>query len=278
MDVKFYEFASGRDFMIEIGYFDTVQEIKEKIQKYEGIPISSQTLIFKGQVMVDEHDTVFYEVLHNSQIQLLVKREASSSSKSIVKKEESSSATTSSSSSILQLIIKIPNMKKQISIDMEATYSVNKLKEKIHVAGGLPLNRLSVIFNGNELNDNSSLEEHAIPNLSEIIAVLRPSPSSTPPPSNNGISSTNKRLKLMVLPKGGAQKVQVEVNSSDNVGELKKELQLMQQQQMNFSLPSEGYFFIYKQNVMEDDRTFRWHEVKQGETIEIFSGSITGGS
>ncbi|PIA51798.1 hypothetical protein AQUCO_01100577v1 [Aquilegia coerulea] len=276
MDVRFYEFASGRDFMIEIGYFDTVQEIKEKIQKYEGIPTSSQTLIFKGQVMVDDRDTVFYEILHNSQIQLLVKREPSSSSKSIVKKEESSSSTTSSSSSsVLQIIIKIPNLKKQFSIDMEVTDSVNKLKEKIHVAGRLPLNRLSVIFNGNELTDNRSLEEYGITNLSEIIAILRPSPSSTPPSNNNGNSA--KRLKLMVLPKGGAQKIQVEVNSTDNVGELKKELQRLQQQ-MNLSLPNEGYFFIYKQNVMDDDRTFRWHEVKQGETIEIFNGSVTGGS
>ncbi|KAF5176727.1 Nuclear transport factor 2 (NTF2) family protein [Thalictrum thalictroides] len=158
---------------------------------------------------------------------------------------------------------------------MEATDSVHKLKEKIHVAAGLPLNRLSVIFNGNELNDNRLLEEYTIPNLSEIIAVLRPSPSSssTPQLSNNngngnGNGSSAKRLKLMVLPKGGAQKVQVEVNASDNVGELKKELQKLQNQ-MNFSLPNEGYFFIYKQNVMDDDRTFRWHDVKQGDAFGL---------
>ncbi|PIA51799.1 hypothetical protein AQUCO_01100578v1 [Aquilegia coerulea] len=89
MDVRFYEFTSGREFTIEVGYFDTIQEIKEKIQKYEGISTSRQTLIFKGQIMVDECDTVFYEILHNSQIQLLVMREPSSS-KPIKKEEESS--------------------------------------------------------------------------------------------------------------------------------------------------------------------------------------------
>jgi len=39
-----------------------------------------------------------------------------------------------------------------------------------------------------------------------------------------------------------------------------------------------GYFFVYKQNVMDEDRTLRWHEVKNGDTIEIFNGTVTGGA
>lgn len=50
------------------------------------------------------------------------------------------------------------------------------------------------------------------------------------------------------------------------------------QSQHQFNLPQDGYFFIYKQNVIEDDRSFRWHHVAQSDTIEIFNGSITGGS
>lgn len=82
----------------------------------------------------------------------------------------------------------------------------------------------------------------------------------------------------MVLPKSGTKKIPVEVNAGENVGELRKELQRLHQRLQSFHLPQDGYFFIYKQNVMDDDKSFRWHHVAHGDTIEIFNGSVTGGS
>ncbi|WRX25899.1 hypothetical protein QQP08_018386 [Theobroma cacao] len=43
----------------------------------------------------------------------------------------------------------------------------------------------------------------------------------------------------MVLPKCGTKKIPVEVNASDNVAELRKELQKLQQR-LQFHLPQEG--------------------------------------
>ena len=94
-----------------------------------------------------------------------------------------------------------------------------------------------------------------------------------------GINNNNplKKLRVMVLPKCGTRKIPVEVNAGDNVGELRKELAKIQQR-FQLNLPQDGYFFIYKQNVMDDDRSFRWHRVDYGDTIEIFNGSVSGGS
>lgn len=49
MDVIF-ETSKGRQFTIEVGFFDTVLEMKEKIQKYKGFPIAQQTLVLNDQV------------------------------------------------------------------------------------------------------------------------------------------------------------------------------------------------------------------------------------
>lgn len=49
MDVIF-ETSEGRQFTIEVGFFDTVLEMKEKIQKYKGFPIAQQTLVLNDQV------------------------------------------------------------------------------------------------------------------------------------------------------------------------------------------------------------------------------------
>ncbi|KAL5061668.1 hypothetical protein RYX36_023405 [Vicia faba] len=71
MDVTF-EVHRGRKFSIEIGFFDTILEIKEKVLKYQGIPISKQTLIFNGQILQDDGDIWKCAIFQNSCIQLLV--------------------------------------------------------------------------------------------------------------------------------------------------------------------------------------------------------------
>nr|XP_016481449.1 PREDICTED: uncharacterized protein LOC107802455 [Nicotiana tabacum] len=198
----FFQPTKGRPFSIEVGYFDSILEIKEKIQKYQGIPVPKQTLIFKGNVL-DDHINVHYsDILNNSHIQLVVESEFKSESDkniNIIKAEQSpnyiaaSTTTTSSGSS-----------------------------------------------SGNNINGS-------------------------------------KKIRIMVLSKCGTKKFPMEINPSDNVGHLRKELQILNQK-LELDLPKEGYFFIYKQNVMDDDRSFRWHNVSQGDTIEIFNGSITGGA
>ncbi|XP_028070454.1 ubiquitin domain-containing protein 7SL RNA1-like [Camellia sinensis] len=190
MDV-FFEPTKGRPFSIEVGYFDTVLEIKEKIQKDQGIPISKQTLIFNGQVLDEEINVHFSQILDRSRIQLVITPE---SEKLVTKREESPQPSPTTSSS-----------------------------------------------------------------------------------TGSGNTSNSKKLRVMVLTKCGTRKIPVEVNAGDNVGELRKELQKLHQR-LHIHLPSEGYFFIYRQNVMDEDRSFRWHHVGQGDTIEIFSGSVTGGS
>ena len=148
-----------------------------------------------------------------------------------------------------------------------------------------------------ELQDQRSLRDSEMSENSEVEVCLRPSPTvstaapgmTTPPPPPQPSTTTaaagtvatsgssKNKLKVMVQPKFGNSKIPMEVNPTDNVGELKKELQKLQQR-LHFHLPPEGFFFIYDRDVMDEDRSFRWHGVAQGDTIEIFNGSVSGGS
>ncbi|KAM3749393.1 hypothetical protein ACB098_05G181300 [Castanea mollissima] len=276
MDVIF-EPQRGRPFSIEVGFFDTILEIKEKVKKYQGIPVSKQTLIFNGNVLKDDLNVEHTEILQNSHIQLMIA--ASESDKS---PENSLSASKK-----IQLNVKIPTYKMHVPLEMEVTDTVGKLKEKIQEMEAVPVNRLMIHSCGAELQDHRSLCECEISENSDIDVSFRPSPTAASPAAMAALSPSpgpgpttllgSKKLKLLVLPKCGTKKIPVEMNASDNVGELRKELQKLQEK-LQFSLPQEGYFFIYKQNVMDDDRSFRWHHVGQGDTIEVFNGSVTGGS
>ncbi|XXG73363.1 hypothetical protein AAC387_Pa07g2295 [Persea americana] len=256
MDVVF-ETSKGRQFAIEVGFFDTVLEMKEKIQKYEGFPVSQQTLVFKDQVMVDDRDTEFYEIIQGSHIRLFIE-------------SETIKPTMIEEPSKIHLTLRIPASKRQFSIDVDATCSVAQLKERIHEMEGIPSSRLVLLISGNtELQDHRSLSDYGIFDDSDVNVIFKPFPPPTQPPL--------RRLKVTVQSMCGTKKVPVEVNASDNVSELRKELERLHQNN-HLHLPKDGYFFICKQNVMEDDRTFRWHDVRQGDVIEIFNGSVTGGS
>ncbi|KAI0527336.1 hypothetical protein KFK09_002936 [Dendrobium nobile] len=69
MDVTF-ETDDGRRFQEEIWFFSPVREIKEKLHKSHGFPVSHQTLCFNGFIMEDEHDFEYYNVIQGSVIRL----------------------------------------------------------------------------------------------------------------------------------------------------------------------------------------------------------------
>ncbi|XP_055960379.1 ubiquitin-like protein-NEDD8-like protein RUB3 [Mercurialis annua] len=271
MDV-FFETQKTKPFSIELGYFDTILEIKEKIQKYQSIPITKQTLVFNGQVLQDERDIEHCGILNNSHIQLVITPDNTDNSKTHQKIKTEESPTKK-----IQINVKIPSSNVHVPIEMELNDNVLRLKEKIQEMESVAANRLILQFNNGELSDNRTLKEYELLDNSEVNVIIKPSPAGSGTGSGGAATGAGTRkMKLLVLSKCG-KKIPVEMNPSDNVGELRKEVQKLHQR-LHFHLPQEGYFFIYKQNVMDDDRSFRWHHVNQGDTIEIFNGSVTGGS
>ncbi|XP_049380501.1 ubiquitin domain-containing protein 7SL RNA2-like [Solanum stenotomum] len=275
MDV-FIQPTKGRSFAIEVGYFDTILEIKDKIQRDQGIPIPKQTLIFKGNVLDDHLNVHYSDILDRSHIQLVVESEPDKNN--VVKTEPSPSSLTRK----IQLLLKMPMSKLGVALEVDVTDSVRRVKERIHDMEGVHVSKLVMHANGIELIDHQTLQEYGLIDNSEINVSIRPSTIMVSAPTTTTITSSGlpmnsngnglKKLRIMVLSKCGTNKIPIEINPSDNVGHLKKELQ-----KLELELPQEGYFFIYKQNVMDDDRSFRWHHVCQGDTIEIFNGSVTGG-
>ncbi|KAJ8470380.1 hypothetical protein OPV22_024723 [Ensete ventricosum] len=267
MDV-FFETSNGKHFSIEIGFFDTVLEIKEKVQKYEGFPVSTQKLVFNGQELEDDRDTEYYDILQNSRIHLALADQDSAP-------PPPPPPAKLDAHPRVNVVVNATVSKRQLTLDADATDAVGQLKARIQDLEGIPASRFVLFHGGAELQDHQTLADCGVADDPEVSLVVRPFPPS--PPSSSAPLQGSKKLRLMVLPKCGTKKVPVDVNASDNVSELRKELQRLYGV-FNFHLPTDGYFFIYKQNVMDEDKSFRWHDVKQGDTIEIFNGSVTGGS
>ncbi|KAK1325589.1 hypothetical protein QJS10_CPA01g00973 [Acorus calamus] len=267
MDVIF-ETRGEKQFTLEVWFFSTVLEMKEMIQKHHGFPVLKQRLVFNGVAMSDERDTEYYSILQGSRIQLFMESDPSMKS---IKVEESQRVT---------LHVKVPHLKRQFSLEVDLNDTASKLKDKVHELEGAAATmmtttgRIAVYAGSVELQDNKPLFEYSVSNGTEVSVLLRSNNGSGGAMTTTGAGA--KKLKVVLLPMGG-KKFVVEVNAGDGVRELRKEVQ-RRQQAMQFCVLGEEYFFIYKQNVMEEERSFRWHDVRQGDVIEIFNGKVSGGS
>ncbi|KNA18520.1 hypothetical protein SOVF_070040 [Spinacia oleracea] len=311
MDLKF-ETQKGEKFTMEIGYFDTVLEVKEKIEKYKKIPISKQTLVYNGKILEDSGDVESCVLLHNSYVRLIVapihednnnnnnnnKPKSPEKLKLQQQQQQQQQQLPGNHEDPLllqifshpvkktRIILRLPSPKssasaQKLGIDVDLNDSVEHLKKKLYQIEGFPAHQQALFLSKSiELKDNRHLREYEIKDGCEIDVLLKQ--SSAPKPSsgmkNTMLTTSSKKLQVIVLPKCGTKKFMLEVNPMEKVQALRNELEKLQQQDRKFKLPSEGYFFIYKHNVMEEKETFQWHNVRQHDTIEIFNGSITGGS
>jgi len=66
------ETEDGRTFPMEINYFETIWEIKWRINLKKGIPASYQVLIFQGRVLDNNGTVESYSIAYNSVIQLQI--------------------------------------------------------------------------------------------------------------------------------------------------------------------------------------------------------------
>lgn len=274
MDVIF-EPERGIPFSIEVGFFDTVLEIKEKIQKYQNIPISTQALVFNGQVLQDDRDIEQCELLQDSRVQLYIADQDPQSGHdqhSPMVIEDSITPLTNK----IKLNIKMPTSSSQtpLLVEMDLNDTVATLKENIQEMQSVQVNRLVLQYSGKELQDNRSLCDYEICDNADIDVFLRP--TLLPPRVPRASKGKSKKMIVKVLSMCGTQKIYVEVNPWDNVGKIRKEIEELHKV-LGFEVPEE-YFFIHKQSVMEEDRSFRWHQVELGDTIEIFRGRVTSGS
>ncbi|CAM0951934.1 unnamed protein product [Alopecurus aequalis] len=84
-------------------------------------------------------------------------------------------------------------------------------------------------------------------------------------------------LRVTVVSRCGAGRVEMAVGARGAVSALRKELERASSGG-SFPLPGDGgYFFIHRQSVMDEERSFEWHGVAAGDEVVVFPGCVTRG-